>query len=246
MDLFPPTIGNDPKQTIRRYTTPESNRTHEIFFDDDDDYNDQFDSSNLIMGRADNNRNNTIYKVITPDVVESDFFGEFNYKFTGEYHVSCVVNTPNRQLVSCIAGGGYNEFQFEYEYVKTYHQAVNGMIYQWRLSSLAALKSVVSVGYGDEEQMKNQTDWIRNVSQKMIQAIDGFHHKIPLSLMKKKYLKHYLQPGTIEKGDELIFLNRMLECIKYEIIICHEDGLRSFFIATRFDDNNDSFFAFGY
>ena len=126
-----PTIFADNREPLRRKDTFSSNEKRKIPVHPDDS------NANDPMLPADYE-----YDVITPEVMESDYWGAMSYRFTGNMHIHAIVQNPLKPLRQMTAGGE-TAFHFGKAFAQVYNKAVMGMLHQWRISCLQLLDAVV-------------------------------------------------------------------------------------------------------
>lgn len=224
-----PTINADMREPLRREWTPSANRlvTNEITMSEIGA------KSNIIPGFK--------FTVVTPEVIESDYFGNLSFTYTGGQHVHAIISNPGRPVTELVLGTK-SEFQFTVDFGRHVHRMVLGMMYQWEISCLELFREVVKQGFYCKEHVESQKNWMLNFLPDVYKAMAEWHHLMPLPLLRKEHYTVYL--GHIfDDGDMLEFLYNMINCKKIDVVACQG---QIFKIGTRFDDDDERFFAFGF
>lgn len=224
-----PTINFEEDEPLRRPWTPSANQLveNEITVSE--------------IGKKSTVKAGFKFHCVTPEVIESDYYGTMSFTFSGGKHVHAIITNPGSPVTDLVLGTK-NDFQFNGEFGKHVNRMILGMIYQWELSSLELLNAVVSQGLYLEEDIVKQKNWILDFLPGVFKTITEWHHLMPLPLMRKEHYTIYL--GRIfDDGDKVEFLYNMVNCKKIDIVSFQ---CRNFRIGTRFDDDNERFFAFGY
>lgn len=235
--MLAPTICSNQEEPIRRESTRGPNERHTVPIDS----NDRLLLSNDSLPLPPNFR----FEYVSPDVIESDYWGTMSYLHTGHTHVAVIVNNPLKPVKDMSILGESN-FHFDGSFGKAYNEVLMGMIYQWKLSTLELLDAVIRQGCFEAHDVRNQKSWVYSVVARLMKAVQQFHHYVPLGVLKKELLMSYLPPNLFFDGDELEFLFQMAGCEKYEVISSCIDFRTSFIVCTRFDGDNNLLFAFGY
>ena len=213
VDLSPnflsPTICSDSSEPIRRRLTPPPNRnvTVEAHLESDDSF--------MVEKLKDNKKK--FFHMTTPDVIESDYFGQCRYTHGMSVHIHAIVKN-SLQKISDMALGTETSYQFDGKVGKAYNKMVLGMMYQWKLSCLELFEEVQHEEDLDEYYFRKQKDWIHIVLPRLMCAIEDFHGLIPLVILQKHLLKTYLGEEVCKDDEQLAFLWHMINCRSYEIV----------------------------
>ena len=182
---------------------------------------------------------------LSPDVIESDYWGNMSFVYSGDMHIGTIVKNHLKTTNNGISVVGRTYFDFEKSICKEYNMVLMGMIFQWQKSCLEMLHAVVNQGFFSTSNVLNQKNWVEFVPGRLMKGIQECNHLLPLEILKKDLLMSYLQITEFTEGEELEFLYNMAGCKQYEVISCWL-GFDEFKVATRFDEDNDLLFAFGY
>lgn len=230
-----PTINADPDQPIRRQWTPRPKDKLLVQVEDTDVlYADPIPGFNG-------------FNILTPDVIESDYYGDMSFVVTGDMHIHAIVNNPLKPLEEMsLAGETSYQFNGNGKFGYTYNRVTLGMIYQWKISSLELLNVIVDQGHVGHEEIAKQKNWVYCVAARLMGAVHNFHDRIPLGIVKKELLEHYLEPHTVVDKEVLEFLFNIIGCKSFQIVACMDFIRTKFAVGTRFNQDDDLFFAFGY
>lgn len=236
-----PTIKYHHDQPLRRQTTPQQLQRQSICVEETDSIYKQTNS-------------NYSFNITTPFVIESDYRGELVLcPKIAKTQIHAIIQNPMKRLFEVNLAPGENAHHFSKSFCSSVHMAVNGVIYQWKISVLEVIEQLFDLIQDEQEwnhvgALQMQKEWVQKTAARMMKAIQEYDlkHACPLALMKKDLLQVYLDEDTIKEGDELEFLYNMINARTVEVIVCNCHNFFEVKVATRFDFNNELFFAFGY
>lgn len=230
-----PTINYHADQKLRRKGTPEQLERVSI----------RVEPTDLIYNDVDMDY---VFETSTPNVIESDYRGELHYIKIAPTQIHMIASNPLKSITDLSMARGENMHHFTKSFSNSIHRSILGMIYQWKISTLEVISQVLTLQENwNNGGLQMQKEWVHKVAAKHMWGIQEYdmRHVVPLRIIKKDFIPLYLDEKVISGGDEIVFFFNMVNCKTVEVITCSVN-YKDMVIGTRFDGDNDLFYAFGY
>ena len=133
MRFISPTICSNPQEPLQHSSTPSPNKKMTIALDIEDDV-----SLDLVLDKYK-------FSLRTPDVIESDYWGQCQYTRGPSVHIHCIVSNALHDIRD-MSMGGDTLYQFDGKVGRAYNEMVTGMIYQWKGGCLESFATMIRQG----------------------------------------------------------------------------------------------------